>query len=300
MIDPYQEAAASLSTLRDVLRFAVSRFNEAELAFGHGFPSALEEARYLLLHSLRLPQANFDWALAARLTPSELRAALDLVRRRVSERVPAAYLTHEAWLGDYRFYVDERVIVPRSFIAELLRDGLTPWVADREAVADVLDLCTGSGCLAIVAAMELVHASVDAVDLSADALSVAERNVRDYELDDRIRLLQSDLFDALKGKKYDLIVSNPPYVTAAAMQRLPQEYRREPQLALAGGADGLDYVRKILTQARRHLKPGGVLVLEVGDNRAALERAFPRLPFTWPQTVGGDECVFLLPREDLA
>lgn len=291
--------AEHFSTLRDLLRYAVSRFNEAGLVFGHGMADALDEAAYLLLHTLHLPVDRLDPFLDARLLPEEIEAALAIVDKRIATRKPAAYLTREAWLGEYRFYVDERVIVPRSFIAELLREGLAPWVSEPESVERVLDLCTGSGCLAILAALAFPNARVDAVDLSVEALEVAEKNVRDYGLGERIELLRSDMFTALSGRRYDLILSNPPYVTAAAMATLPPEYRAEPKLALASGKDGLDHVRVILAQASRYLRPGGLLVVEVGHNRATVERAFPHLPFTWPEVSAGPGYVFLLTREDL-
>ena len=296
----YNEAKISLTTVRDLLRFSVSRFTEAGLAFGHGTLNAYDEAAYLILHTLHLPLDTLEPFLDARLTGSELDAVLDIVRRRVEQRVPAAYLTHEAWLGDFRFYVDERVIVPRSFIAELLREQLSPWVADPDGVSRALDLCTGSGCLAIVMAHAFPHAQIDAVDISPSALDVAKRNVGDYGLAGRIELVQSDLFASLGGRQYDLIVSNPPYVNAPSMQTLPEEYRREPVGALASGEDGLEHVRTILREAPKHLNKGGLLVVEIGHNRDALEEAFPELPFTWLEVSAGDEHVFLLTREQLA
>ncbi|MEW5888076.1 MAG: 50S ribosomal protein L3 N(5)-glutamine methyltransferase [Pseudomonadota bacterium] len=289
----------SLVTLRDFLRYAVSRFNEAGLAFGHGTDNAYDEAVYLILHTLHLPLARLEPFLDARLTTQERRKVLDVIARRITERMPAAYLTREAWLGDFRFYVDQRVIVPRSHIAELIQEGLAPWIADPGAVTDALDLCTGSGCLAILLVHAFPQARVDAVDLSAGALEVARRNVDDYGLEQRIELLQSDLFAALEGRRYDVIVSNPPYVTGAAMAQLPQEYRHEPDMALAAGDDGMDIVRRILAAAARHLKPGGILVVEVGDNRPFAEAAFPGLEFTWLETAGGADKVFLLRREQL-
>lgn len=289
----------SLVTLRDFLRYAVSRFNEAGLAFGHGTDNAYDEAVYLILHTLHLPLARLEPFLDARLTTQERRKVLDVIARRITERMPAAYLTREAWLGDFRFYVDQRVIVPRSHIAELIQEGLAPWIADPGAVTDALDLCTGSGCLAILLVHAFPQARVDAVDLSAGALEVARRNVADYGLEQRIELLQSDLFAALEGRRYDVIVSNPPYVTGAAMAQLPQEYRHEPDMALAAGDDGMDIVRRILAAAARHLKPGGILVVEVGDNRPFAEAAFPGLDFTWLETAGGADKVFLLRREQL-
>ncbi|WP_062625860.1 50S ribosomal protein L3 N(5)-glutamine methyltransferase [Ferriphaselus amnicola] len=288
-----------LRTLRDWLRFSVSAFNEAELSFGHGSDNAYDEAVYLALHTLHLPLDTLEPFLDAQLTARERQALLDLLRRRVEQRVPAAYLTNEAWLGEFHFYVDERVIVPRSFIAELLRDGLAPWVDDSEQIISVLDMCTGSGCLAILAAHAFPNAEVDAVDLSADALDVAERNVADYGLQDRVRLVQSNLFEALEGERYDIILSNPPYVDAESVDALPQEYLHEPELALGSGADGLDATREILARAADHLHPGGLLIVEIGHNREALEAAYPDLPFTWLQVAAGDEFVFLLRREEL-
>jgi ribosomal protein L3 glutamine methyltransferase len=288
-----------LKTVRDVLRFAVSRFNEAELSFGHGLANAFDEAAYLILHALNLPIDRLDPFLDARLLPDELGKVLGVLEQRVKQRLPAAYLTHEAWLGGHRFYVDERVIVPRSFIAELLPEGLKPWLPDENDVRSALDLCTGSGCLAILIAEAYPNADVDAIDSSADALEVAQRNVNDYGLNDVIRLVKSDLFAALAGCRYDLIVSNPPYVTADSMASLPAEYRHEPRLALASGADGLDHVRTILLAAVDHLEEEGILVVEVGNNRAALERAFPDVPFIWLDTASGADFVFLLERRDL-
>ncbi|MHB1352202.1 MAG: 50S ribosomal protein L3 N(5)-glutamine methyltransferase [Thiobacillus sp.] len=289
----------SLITVRDWLRFAVSRFNEAKLFFGHGSDNAFDEAAYLILHTLHLPPDRLDPFLDASLTHAESEQVRAVLERRVRERLPAAYLTHEAWLAGHRFYVDERVIVPRSFIAELLQDRLAPWVEDTDAVGDVLDLCTGSGCLAVLAALAFPSARVDAVDLSKDALAVAARNVADYGLGSRIELLESDLFAALGGRRYDVIVSNPPYVDAEAVATLPPEYRAEPALALGSGDDGLDATRRILAAAGDHLKPGGLLVVEIGHNRDALEAAYPALPFTWLDTEGGGQFVFMLRHEDL-
>ena len=287
------EAAAGLKTVRAWLDLTVERFNEAGLYFGHGSANAYDEAAYLLLHTLKLPLDELDPILGRRLTPAELETLEGLMRRRVEERVPAAYLTHEAWLGELRFYVDQRVIVPRSYIAELLRDELYPWVSDDRHIEKALDLCTGSGCLAVLLALAFPDAEVDATELSPDALQVAARNVADYGLQDRVRLTLGDLFAGLTGR-YDLIVSNPPYVNRASMGNLPREYRAEPQMALAGGEDGLDIVRRLLAQAGVHLNERGVLIVEIGHNRDVLEQAFPKLPFTWIETSGGDGFVFLL------
>jgi ribosomal protein L3 glutamine methyltransferase len=286
-------------TLRDWLRDAVTRFNEAGLSFGHGTTNARDEAAYLILHTLKLPLDRLDPFLDKTLSAEETDAVGRVLRQRIEQRVPAAYLTREAWLGDHRFYVDERVIVPRSYIAELLREELSPWVKDPESVATALDLCTGSGCLAILLAQAFPSTRVDATELSADALEVAGKNVSAYGLEKRIRLVQGDLFAGLPGP-YQIIVSNPPYVNADSMATLPPEYRAEPQLALAGGKDGLDIVRRILTAAGALLDQDGLLVVEIGHNRESLERAFPRLPFTWLETSGGDGLVFLLTGSQLA
>ena len=292
-------AADSLATLGQAVETAEQRFLDAGLFFGHGSANAYDEAAYLVLHTLALPLDDLDSVWQRALTGSEQQAVAAIIARRIRERVPAAYLTHEAWLGPYRFYVDERVIVPRSFIAELLHEELSPWVNDPAEVGSVLDLCTGSGCLAIVAALTFPDATVDAVDLSADALAVAARNVADYQLDGRVNLIASDMFDALAGRRYDLILSNPPYVTSESMAALPEEYLREPQMALASGNDGLDHVRTILQQAPQHLNDGGLLVVEVGFNRHGVETAFPHIPFTWAEVSAGDEVVFMLTRDEL-
>jgi len=296
---PFAAARAELHTLRDWLRFAVSRFEEAGLHFGHGTHQAYDEAAYLLLHALHLPLDRLEPFLDARITRAEAEKVASLLDRRVIERIPAAYLTKEAWLGDLRFYVDERVIVPRSFIAELLREHLAPWVPDPGTVGSALDLCTGSGCLAIAAALAFPDASVDGIDISRDALAVAQVNLGAYGLNDRVRLVRSDLFAKVEGRRYDVIVSNPPYVDAPSMRTLPEEYRHEPRLALAGGEDGLDAVRTIIDTAPRYLELDGTLVLEVGHNRPGMELAFPRLPFVWLETAANSDSVCLIKREDL-
>lgn len=295
----YTEPPEELITIRDFIRYTVSRFNEAKLAFGHGSANAYDEAVYLVLHTLHLPLDRLEPFLDASLTGDEREAIMHILTRRVHDRVPAAYLTHEAWLGEFRFYVDERVIVPRSFIAELLHEELAPWVSNPAKVNRVLDMCTGSGCLAIMAAHAFPNAQVDAVDLSADALQVAKRNVEDYGLQDRVTLLKSDLFSALKGKKYDVILTNPPYVTASSMKALPMEYQQEPVMALASGKDGLEHVRKILRVAPDYLSKNGLFVAEVGFNREGMEAAFAALPITWAETSAGDGVVFLATREEL-
>jgi len=295
----FEQAQTELSTVRDMMRFAVSRFTEAGLFFGHGSDNAWDESAYLLLHTLNLPLDRLEPFMDARLTSDERALVLKIIRRRISERLPAAYLTNEAWLGEHRFYVDRRVIVPRSHIAELLREQLTPWIDDPWAVQSALDLCTGSGCLAILAALAFPESTVDAIDISPDALAVARRNVGDYGLESRVNLIESDAFAAVPGKRYDVIISNPPYVNAESMADLPEEYLREPVLALASGEGGLDFTRILLREANDHLNPGGLLVVEIGNNRDELEQAFPDTPFTWLDTAAGDGFVFMLRKEEL-
>jgi ribosomal protein L3 glutamine methyltransferase len=289
----------NFTSIRDLLRYAVTRFNTAKLFFGHGSSNALDEAAYLILHTLKLPLDKIEPFFDAHLLPDEVTDVLRVIERRATDRVPAAYITNEAWLGTYNFYVDERVIVPRSFIAELIPELLSPWVADPEAITNVLELCTGSGCLPIMLADAFQNAHVDTVDISADALAVARRNVDTYELQDRITLIESDLYAKVPNKKYDLIVTNPPYVNSSSMDKLPQEYLREPQIALAGGADGMDLVRKIVAGAKEHLTPNGILMVEIGNERAFAEAAFPDLPLTWVSTSAGDDMVFLLTADQL-
>lgn len=298
----YKQAIERLQTVRDAVRFAASRFAKAELAFGHGNANGWDEAAYLVMHTLGLGMTELEPSLDARLTETEMRAVLEVIRRRCAH-VPAAYLTREAWLGPYRFYIDERALIPRSFIAELLLDGLSPWIAEPGSVKRVLDLCTGSGCLAIIAADIFPNAQIDAVDISSEALAVARTNVAQYNLSHRITLFESDLFGAVPDGRYDLILSNPPYVNAASMTHLPKEYRHEPSLALAGGRDGLDVVRRILADAGAHLIRGsrkrGLLIVEIGHERAHLEAAFPVLDCTWLSTSAGDDMVFLIEANQL-
>jgi ribosomal protein L3 glutamine methyltransferase len=295
----FADARGILRTVRDLLRFAVSRFDSAGLVYGHGTDNAYDEAAYLVLHTLHLPLDRLEPFLDAHLLPEEVNAVLDVLEQRVRDRVPAAYLTHEAWLGQFRFYVDERVIVPRSHIAQMLDHGLAAWIPDPDLVHRALDLCTGSGCLAVLLALALRRASVDASDISAAALEVARRNVQDYELSGRVRTVESDLFAALGDERYDVIVSNPPYVAETSMPTLPPEYRHEPALALAGGNDGLNVVRRILQQGKRHLTPRGLLLVEVGAERETLEAVYPDLEFTWLDAGAEDASVFLLERAQL-
>lgn len=296
----FAEADRALLTLRDCLRFAVSQFEQAGLYFGHGNANAWDEAVYLALATLHLPLDQLEPYLDARLLTSERRSLLGRYQRRILERIPAAYLTQEAWLSGHRFFVDERVIVPRSFIAELLESQLSPWVEEPLAINRVLDLCTGSGCLAILAALAFPDAQVDALDISPDALAVAQRNVSDYEMEERIRLLESDALTALSADdRYDVIIANPPYVDALSVATLPAEYRHEPALALGSGEDGLDFTRRLLATVREHLVETGLLVVEIGHNKDVLEAAFPHLPFVWLETRAGGGMVFLLNAQDL-
>jgi ribosomal protein L3 glutamine methyltransferase len=289
-----------LCTVRDLLRLAVSRFSAAKLSFGHGTDNAYDEAVYLILHTLNLPLDTLDPFLDARLLDEEVAAVLAVLDRRVNERVPAAYITREAYMHGMRFYVDERVIVPRSFLGELLQDGLDPWVGGSSRIQRVLDLCTGSGCLPILAAHAWPQVHVDAVDISPDALDVARRNVDDYDLQRRITLHQGDLYASLPaGAQYDVILSNPPYVNEGSMQALPPEYLAEPRIALAGGDDGMDVVRRIVAGAKAHLSPGGVLVVEIGNEHVNVEAAFPGLDLVWLPVSAGDEQVFLVTYEAL-
>ena len=286
-------------TLRDLLRHAVTRFMTEGLFFGHGSSSAYDEAAYLILHTLKLPLDKLDPFLDARLLPEEITAVLAIIDRRTSERLPAAYLTNEAWLTDYRFYVDQRVIVPRSYIAELIPEHFQPWIGDAWNVHNVLELCTGSGCLAIMLADAFPNAQVDAVDLSIDALEVAKRNVEDYQLEKRVHLIHSDLYEKVPAKKYDLIISNPPYVNSTAMASLPAEYRHEPNMALAGGKDGMDLVRRIVKEAKHRLTAKGMLIVEIGNEFAHAETAFHDLGLTWLSTSAGDASVFLITADQL-
>jgi ribosomal protein L3 glutamine methyltransferase len=287
-----------LTTVRDWLRWAVSRFNEAGLAYGHGTSNALDEAAFLILHRLKLPIDQLEPWLDCTLTKPERGTVHELLMRRISTRKPAPYLTGEAWIGGQRFFVDERTIVPRSFIGEMLGGDVGHIVGDPARVMSVLDLCTGGGSLAILAAYAFPAAIVDATDISADALAVARRNVVEHELNQRIRVRQGDLFSAVFGQTFDLIIANPPYVTAGAIAAFPPEFHAEPVLAHAGGVDGLDLVRRILIEAPRHLAPGGGLLVEIGTGREALVLAFPMLPFLWLDTETSSGEVFYLTAED--
>ncbi|HSD54172.1 MAG TPA: 50S ribosomal protein L3 N(5)-glutamine methyltransferase [Burkholderiales bacterium] len=290
--------AATPRTVGDWWHEVARRFRRAGLVFGHGTSSARDEAAWLVCHALRLPFNELARALD-RVVGVPAAGRIDaLARRRIATREPLAYLLREAWLRDRRFYVDRRAIVPRSHVAELLPGGLGPWLRGRSP-RRILDLCTGSGCLAILAALAFRRARVDASDVSAAALAVARKNVASYRLGRRVRLVRSDLFGALGAARYDLILCNPPYVPERDMRRLPPEYRHEPALALGSGPDGLDFVRRLLAEAADHLTPDGVLVVEAGEGRRALERAFPRTAFTWLETSAGSGLVFVAKAREL-
>jgi ribosomal protein L3 glutamine methyltransferase len=293
--------APELETVRDWIRYAVSRFRAAKVIFGHGTDNAFDESIFLVLATLNLPLDQLDPFLDGRLTEAEKANLHQVIERRVVDRVPVPYLTHQAWLGSFMFYVDERVVIPRSFIAEVLEERLSPWISQPEQVVSALDLGTGSGCLAILIADAVPDSEIDAVDISADALAVAQHNVAEYGLQDRINLVRSDLFRNINAedKTYDLIITNPPYVTAASMSELPEEFRHEPELALAAGEDGMDAIRQIIAGARSYLNVGGILVVEAGHNRDLVEAAFPALSMTWLVTRSSEDKVFLVRREDL-
>jgi len=291
----------ALQTVRDLIRYGVSRFNQTKLSFGHGSDNAWDEAVYLVLSALHLPPDQLEPFMDARVLPEERQQALQYIDARCETRVPAPYLTHEAWLQGYAFYVDERVIVPRSPIAELLMTQLSPWILDPYELTSILDLCTGSGCLAIIAAHQFPEAFVDATEISAQALEVAARNVTEHALTDRLTLHHGSLFDPLPvSARYDLILCNPPYVNSQSMLALPPEYQHEPALALAGGDDGMDLVRTILEQAPAHLNDQGILVLEIGHERAHFEAAFPELEPVWLDTAQASDQILLLTREQFS
>ncbi len=289
-----------LITIRDWLRYAVSRFEDSDIFYGHGTDNSYDEAVWLIMGTLHLPLDTLDNFLDAKLTTGERSKLAGFIEQRITKHTPTAYLLKEAWLQGFKFYVDERVLIPRSFITELLvNNGLQPWIEYPELVNSAADICTGSGCLGILLADAYPDAVVDVIDISPDAIDVSNINIANYGLQDRVTAIQSDMFSALAGNQYDLIISNPPYVDAPSMAELPAEYRNEPQLALGSGNAGLDHTHTILREAVNYLTDDGVLVVEIGHNREALLEAYPDLPFTWLEVSSGNEFVFLLTKSQL-
>ena len=297
MIERRESLVNSLLTVRDYIRWGASCFNGAGVCLGHGTDNAWDEATFLVLHCLHLPWDVNKEVLDARLTVDERRALLAVIDRRVEERIPAAYIIGEAWFAGLKFAVDERVLVPRSPLAELIENGFAPWLAEEPQ--QILDLCTGSGCIGIACAYAFGTAQVDLADISTDALAVADKNIAAHELQDRVSAIESDLFSGLAGKRYDLIVSNPPYVNAEDLGSMPAEFHAEPPIGLGSGDDGLDFTRRLLAQAAQYLTDDGVMIVEVGNSWVALEAAFPELPFTWLEFERGGHGVFMLSAADL-
>ncbi|WP_346837003.1 50S ribosomal protein L3 N(5)-glutamine methyltransferase [Microbulbifer sp. SAOS-129_SWC] len=297
MIEKREASLHELCTVLDFIRWGASRFSEANLWFGHGTDNAWDEAVLLVMHGLHLPPDSRPEVLQARLTMDERREVLGVLERRVNERLPAPYLTHEAHFCGLDFYVDERVLVPRSPIGELIRNGFQPWLK-VEPLA-ILDLCCGSGCIGIACAEAFPEARVDLADIDDGAIEVAQININRHHLNEEVRAVQSDLFSGLDGFSYELIVCNPPYVDARDLAEMPEEYRAEPGIALGSGDDGLDFTRRLLREAAHHLQPDGLLVCEVGNSWEALEQAFPQVPFTWLEFEDGGHGVFAIGREEL-
>ncbi len=300
----FPKLSEELFTIRDWLRFTVSQFEESNIFFGHGTDNSYDEAVWLILSALHLPHETLNNFLDAVITEAERKKLAHLIEQRITKRTPTAYLVREAWLRGFKFYVDERVIVPRSFIAELLlpdneSSAFQAWIEYPELIHSAADICTGSGCLGVLLANAFPDAAIDVIDISTDAIAVANVNIANYGLQEQITAIESDMFSALTGKTYDLIISNPPYVDAPSMAKLPQEYQNEPQLALGSGSDGLDHTHTILREAAKHLNDEGVLVVEIGHNRDALLDAYPDLPFTWLEVESGNQFVFLLTKQQL-
>lgn len=287
-----------LKTIRDYIRWGISRFNQADLYYGHGMDSALDEVVYLCLFALHLPHDFPETYFDTVLTEHEKQAVYSLLKRRIEERVPASYLTGEAWFAGLPFYVNENVLVPRSPIAELIEERFAPWI-EAESVENILDLCCGSGCIGIASAYAFDWAYVDMVDISSAAVEVAEKNIQHHQLDERVSVIKSDLFQNVPQRHYDIIISNPPYVDAEDMSTLPDEYKHEPELGLAAGDDGLDLVIPMLQQARQYLTDQGILVVEVGNSQYALQEAYPHVPFYWLEFERGGSGIFLLTAEQL-
>jgi ribosomal protein L3 glutamine methyltransferase len=291
--------ANELFTIRDWIRYAVSQFEASDVFYGHGTDNAYDEAVWLIMSGLHLPMDTLNNFLDARITADERIKLAHFIEQRITKHTPTAYLLNEAWLQGLKFYVDERVLIPRSFIAELLADGLSSWIKFPEMIESAADICTGSGCLGILLASVFPNAEIDVIDISQDAIDVANINIANYSLQEQVTAIKSDMFTALKGKKYDLIISNPPYVDAPSMAALPQEYQNEPQLALGSGDAGLDHTHTILREAATYLNDDGILIVEIGHNREALEAAYPNIIFNWLEVSSGNEFVFLLTKSQL-
>jgi ribosomal protein L3 glutamine methyltransferase len=294
-----QSLISELFTIRDWIRFAVSEFEASNIFFGHGTDNAYDEAVWLVMSALHLPLDTVENFLDARLISQEKQKLADFIEARVTKHTPTAYLLKEAWLQGFKFYVDERVLIPRSFIAELLVQDLSPWIEYPEMIESAADICTGSGCLGILLANTFPNAAIDVIDISQDAIDVCNINIQNYGLQHQVTAIQSDMFSALAGKTYDLIISNPPYVDAPSMATLPKEYQNEPQLALGSGDAGLDHTHTLLREAAHYLNDGGLLIVEIGHNRDALEAAYPDIAFHWLEVSSGNQFVFLLTKEQL-
>ena len=288
-----------LLTIRDWIRYAVSQFEASDVFYGHGTDNAYDEAVWLIMSALHLPMDTLNNFFDARITTEERLKLVDFIEQRISKHTPTAYLLKEAWLQGLKFYVDERVLIPRSFIAELLADGLSSWIEFPEMVESAADICTGSGCLGILLASLFPNAEIDVIDISQDAIDVANINIANYGLQEQVTAIKSDMFTALEGRKYDLIISNPPYVDALSMATLPQEYQNEPQIALGSGDAGLDHTHTILREAGNYLNEDGILIVEIGHNREALEAAYPNIIFNLLDVSSGNEFVFLLTKSQL-
>lgn len=294
-----QNVTNELFSIRDWIRYAVSQFEASDVFYGHGTDNAYDEAVWLIMSALHLPMDTLNNFLDARMTTEERIKLANFINQRITQHTPTAYLLKEAWLQGLKFYVDERVLIPRSFIAELLADSLSSWIEFPEMVESAADICTGSGCLGILLASVFPNAEIDVIDISQDAIDVANINIANYSLQEQVTAIKSDMFTALKGKKYDLIISNPPYVDAPSMAALPLEYQNEPQLALGSGDAGLDHTHTILREAANYLNDDGILIVEIGHNREALEAAYPNIIFNWLEVSSGNEFVFLLTKSQL-
>lgn len=298
-ITNYEALIKELCTIRDWIRFAVSEFESSDIFYGHGTDNSYDEAVWLVMSALHLPMDAFDNFIDARLIRSERKKLASFIEARVSNHTPTAYLLKEAWLHEFKFYVDERVLIPRSFIAELLVEDLYPWIEYPDMVESAADICTGSGCLGILLANSFQNAAVDVIDISQDAIDVANINIEEYGLQQQVTAIKSDMFSALSGRSYDLIISNPPYVDAPSMATLPKEYQLEPQLALGSGDAGLDHTHTLLKEAANYLNDDGLLIVEIGHNRDALEAAYPDIAFNWLDVSAGNQYVFMLTKSQL-